>query len=147
MRRPTHPRLPLAPLYALLLAPLLGSCSMHSLATRWNGHVGPDGEPVFVLTSTYLGLHLTGMIPMAGETTIEAMVDESTRWITAADGSRLRLVETESSNFWWALPPLSWIFSPVLTSVTFEYRPSADALARAAAAAGPADADPAAPSR
>ena len=109
----------------------LASCTMHSTATRWNRHVGPDGEPVFVLTSTYLGLNLTVMLPMAGRTTIEEMVDESTQWIRAEDGSRLRLVETESNNYWWAVPPLSWLFSPVLTSLTFEYKPSPEALAKA----------------
>ena len=116
---------------AFAMLPVLAGCAMHSTATNWNSHVGPDGEPVFVLTSTYLGLHLAAMVPLAGSTTIADMVDESTKWIQAHEGSRLRLVETESNNYWYGVPPLSFIFSPVITSVTFEYRPSAEALARA----------------
>ena len=30
---------------ALLLVSSLASCSFYSTATRWNGRVGPDGEP------------------------------------------------------------------------------------------------------
>jgi len=118
----------------LSLLSLTAGCAMHSTATRWNGHVGPDGEPVFVTTSTYLGLHFVGLIPFVGDTTIERMVDESTRWIQATDGSHLRLIETELNNYWYGVPPLSWFVSPVIASVTFEYKPTADALARAGVA-------------
>lgn len=109
----------------------LGSCAFHSTATRWNGHVGADGEPVFVLTSTYVGAHFAIVVPFIGDITIDEMIDESTGWIEARDGSRLRLVETETSNYWYGVPPISWFVSPVITSVTFEYRPSVTALAKA----------------
>lgn len=117
---------------ALGILPLFAGCAMHSTATQWNGHVGPNGEPVFVLSSTYLGLHLVGVVPFIGDTTIDEMITDSTQWIRAGEGSHLRLVETESNNFWYGLPPLSWFISPVMTSVTIEYKPSAAALARAA---------------
>lgn len=104
---------------------------MHSTATRWNGHVGSAGDPVFVQSSTYVGVHLFGVVPFIGQTTIDEMVEDSTRHIPAAKGRRLRLVETESNNYWYGVPPLSWFFSPVVTSVTFEYQPSAAALAEA----------------
>ena len=138
--RPPRRRLPLA--LGLALLPALAACSIHSTATHWNVHVGPDGRPIFVLTSTYLGLHLVGLVPFVGETTIDEMVDESTRWIRAADGSRLRLVETELHNYWYGVPPLSWIFSPVITSVTFEYEPSDTALAAAGVGSATPRAEP-----
>jgi len=130
---------------ALALAPC-GGCVFHSTATHWNGHLGADGRPVFVATSSYVGLNFGIVVPMAGRTTIDEMVDEATRRITANDGSHLRLVETETNNYWYGLPPLSWLFSPVVTSISFEYRPTAEAVAAAAAADAPRAADdPAAP--
>ena len=87
-------------------------------------------------------MHLVGLVPFVGETTIDEMVDESTRWIRAADGSRLRLVETELHNYWYGVPPLSWIFSPVITSVTFEYEPSDTALAAAGVGSATPRAEP-----
>lgn len=107
---------------------LLSGCALHTKATRWHGHVGPDGKPVFALTSTYVGLNLGVLLPFVGNTAIDGMVDESTEWIRKHEGSHLRLVETESNNYWWAIPPVSWVVSPVLTSITFEYRPSPLAL-------------------
>ena len=86
---------------------LLAGCAMHSRATHWNNHVGPDGEPVFVLQSTFVGLNLAALVPFVGSTTIDDMLNESTAWIDSHEGTHLRLVETESSNYWYGAPPLS----------------------------------------
>lgn len=136
---------PLRRVLALGVLPLLAGCAFHTTATRWNGHVGPDGQPVFVLSSTYIGCQLAIVLPLVGSTQVDRMIDESTAWIRQHEGSHLRLVETESNNYWYAIPPLSWLFTPVGTSVTFEYRPSARALAAAGYRAG--DSSAGAPSR
>ena len=114
---------------SLLATALLGSCSLHSKAVQWHGHVGPDGVPVFVQQSTYIGLQLAVFVPFLGNTNIGEMIDESSASIDCAEGSRLRLIETET-NYWYGVPPLSWFVTPVVSSVTFEYQPSAQALAR-----------------
>jgi len=88
---------------------------MHSKAVQWNGHVGPDGEPVFVQQSTDVGLQLAILLPFVGATGIDAMIDASTQWIGKEESSHLRLVETESNNYWYGVPPLSWLITPVMT--------------------------------
>lgn len=122
---------------------MLAGCTMHATATHWHGHVGADGEPVFVQTSTFVGCNLFILLPLLGNTSPDAMIDAASGHIATADGSRLRLVETETNNYWYSVPPLSWLFTPVVSSVSIEYRPSPAALARAgmrapAAAAAPA---------
>src|SRR5690606_37225723 len=115
---------------AVLAAAMLGGCALHSKAARWNGHVGPDVEPVFVQHSTYVGIQLAVVLPFVGATSIDAMIDEATASIGRAEGSHLRLVETESNNYWYGVPPLSWLITPVMSNVTIEYRPSREALSR-----------------
>lgn len=114
-----------------LVGASLAGCAFHSTATHWNGHVGSDGEPVFVQQSTYLGFHLFAMLPFVGATTIDEMVDEATGQVPGESGARMRLLETETNNYWYGVPPLTWFVSPVVTSVSIEYRPSPAALARA----------------
>lgn len=106
------------------------SCSMHEKAVHWNGHVGPEGKPVFVLRSTYIGVHLAILLPVLGNTDIASMIDESTSWIRPEEGCNLRLIETESDNFWHGAPPLTWLITPVVTNITIEYQPTPEALAR-----------------
>lgn len=122
---------PLRRALALGVLPLLTACAFHTTATRWNGHLGPDGKPVFVLNSKFVGFQLLIAVPFVGSTQVDRMIDESTAWIRSHEGEHLRLVETETNNYWYAIPPFTWLFTPVGTSVTFEYRPSAGALAAA----------------
>jgi len=124
----------------------LAGCAFHSTATHWNGNLGADGQPVWVITSSYVGCNLFIMVPLFGRTTIDEMVDAATRRITSQGGSNVRLVETETNNYWYGVPPLSWLFLPVVTSISFEYRPTPEAIA-AAAAADTAKSRAAAPAR
>lgn len=126
--------IPLPHALALLGLSSFSACAFHNTATHWNGHLGADGQPVFVRTSSYVGMNFAILVPMAGRTTVDEMIEEATRAIDTEHGSHLRLVETETNNYWYGIPPLSWLFSPVVTSISFEYRPSPKALAEAAAA-------------
>lgn len=122
-------RLLLVGLGSLLLA---GACTFHSTATQWNGRVGPDGRPVHMVTTTSYGVHLFVLMPLAGDTRAEALVEAATARIATSDSDRVRVVETESANYWYALPPITWFVSPVMGSVSIEYVPSAKALQAAA---------------
>lgn len=115
----------------LALAPLVLAmgCSFHSRATHWHARTGPEGKPVFALTTTTYGLNLVIAMPVLGSTSLDEMVDVASARIAELGGDRVRLVETESSNYWYAIPPISWILSPVVTSVTLEYSPSPEELA------------------
>lgn len=114
----------------LLLACLAGGCSLHSTADRWNGRVGPDGQVVWVKTTTNIGLNLGIVIPVLGSTTIPRMVDTMTGEIAVEGGDRVRVVQSSSENYWFGFPPLTWVLTPVITTVVCDYQPSAEALRR-----------------
>lgn len=104
------------------------ACSLHSTATHWNGRVGHDGVPVFVISSTNIGCNLAIAIPFAGTTTMDTMVDNLTAEIAAKGGDHVRVIETYTSTYWLSLPPITWILTPVVTTLSVEYRPSAKEL-------------------
>lgn len=122
------------PARILLPALLLGACTFHSTATHWNGRVGADGRPVFLVTTWKYGFNLFGLLPFVGDIRVDQLVDESTARIAATGSDRLRIVETEYLNYWYVLPPLTWFVSPMYGSVSIEYEPSAQELASARAA-------------
>ena len=122
---PSTPRL--ASFAALALA--ASACTFHSTASHWNGRVGIDGQPVYLTTTTTYGLHLLVLLPFLGDTRADSLVDACTAEIAGQGSDRLRAVETESANWWYALPPITWIVTPVMGSVSIEYTPSAAALA------------------
>ncbi|MFN7588077.1 MAG: hypothetical protein ACK501_21475 [Planctomycetota bacterium] len=122
---------PLAVVSLAALA-LASGCTFHNTARQWNGRLDRDGQPVFLQTTTTFGVQLLVMLPFAGDTRAEALVDAATAEIARHDNQRVRVVETESANWWYALPPLTWLVTPVMGSITFEFTPSAEELRLAA---------------
>jgi len=108
------------------------SCSFHSTATRWHGLHDELGKPVFAKTSTNVGFNLLVLLPLAGNTTLDAMIDEVTEEIAAQGGDRVRLVQSVAENYWYGASPFTWIVTPVVTEVVMEYEPSAAAVEAAA---------------
>jgi hypothetical protein len=113
---------------------LLCACSFHSTATHWNGRTDAEGKPVFVQTTTNVGLNALIILPLFGSTTIDAMLDTTTEEIAKRDSNRVRVIQSTSENYWYGFPPFTWILTPVITDVAVEYEPSAKELAAAVAA-------------
>jgi hypothetical protein len=115
---------------ALALFPLwfCSSCAFHSLATEWNHRVGPDGEPVFYAVTTQVGLRLLVVVPFLGRLGIDGQVQELTRDIAIRGGDRVRIVQGSTENYWYGFPPLTWVLTPVVTTLNAEYVPSESEL-------------------
>jgi hypothetical protein len=110
------------------LAPLLGGCAMHSTATQWNGRVGPDGEPVFYASSTKVGMNLLVAVPFLGDLDLDGQVDSMTEDLAERGGDRVRIVQGSTETYWYGFPPVTWVLTPVVTTLTAEYRPSEDEI-------------------
>lgn len=108
----------------LLGSTLATGCAFHSTASHWNGRLGPDGIPVFVKTTTNVGLNVFVALPLLGNSTIDTMLDETTAEIAKYDSDHVRVIETATENYWYGFPPVTWIVTPVITNVSVEYRPS-----------------------
>lgn len=117
-------------LRSLLLTCLVGasSCTFYSTAKRWHGKVGADGEPVYYTSATKVGLHLLIVVPFLGDMGIEGMVDKLTGKVAEQDGDYISIVQGETEAYWYGWPPFTWIITPVVSTVTAEYRPSSAAL-------------------
>lgn len=129
----TRARFPAFALAAAAALPLTG-CAFHSTATHWNGRVGDDGKPIYVKATTNVGLNVFVLLPAVGNSTIDAMLDETTAEIAEEGSDRVRVIQTSSEVYWYGLPPLTWFVTPVVTEVSVEYEPSAKEQAEAAAA-------------
>lgn len=127
-----------APMQARFRTPLLAAtlllcsgCAFHSTATHWNGRTDPEGRPMFVKTTTNIGINVAIILPLLGNTSIDAMLDETSGEIARKDGNRLRVIQTNTENYWYGFPPFTWILTPVITDVAVAYEPSAKELVEA----------------
>lgn len=118
-------------LSTLSLLVLTTGCTFHSTASQWNERVGPNGTPVFVKSSSSVGLNLLVLLKIVGATDLSGLVDNVTAEIAEEEGDRVRIIQSESENYWYGFPPLTWILTPVVTTVAVEYEPTPEAIAAA----------------
>ena len=133
------------PLLAGVLAlALLSGCAFPSEARRWNDRVGSDGEPVYYMSVSKIGLNLLVFVPFLGNLGIDGLVSDLTEFIQERGGDNVRIVQGSTSNYWYGWSPFTWFVTPVVSTVSAEYRPSAEELQNTAqeAAEGTEEATP-----
>lgn len=112
-----------------LLTMAMGSaCAMPTTAKRWNDRVGPEGDPVYFKSVSKIGFNLLIFVPFVGDMGIAGMVNDLTEDIEKEGGNRVRIVQGSTENYWYGWSPFTWLLSPVVSRVSAEYQPSAEAL-------------------
>ena len=101
-----------------------------STSKQWNARVGPNSKPVYIKSHTNVGVNLVVFIPFIGRTTLPKEIDRLTKDIAAEKGDVVRMIETSKENYWYGFPPFTWILTPVITTVTADYEPSPEVLAK-----------------
>ena len=120
----TTKRSSLVALLVLLLGTGLASCTFYSTATHWNSRVGPNGKPVFYRSATRVGINLLVLLPFLGPTDIDEMVDVMSANVAESGGDVVRVVQAGTENYWYGFSPLTWLVTPVVSTIDVEYEPS-----------------------
>jgi hypothetical protein len=106
------------------LALVLPACTFFSTAKHWNRRVGPNGQPVYFVTVSKVGLNLLVLIPFLGGTDIDELVDEVSAEVENRGGDTVRVVQGGTENYWYGWSPFTWIVTPVISSLSIDYEPS-----------------------
>lgn len=120
----------LGSLLAASLALLSAGCTFSSTASEWHGRVGSDGKPVYIKSHTNVGFNLLILLPFVGRTSLPTQIEKITDEIAAEGGDTVRMVESTTENYWYGFSPFTWIITPVVTTVTADYHPSAAVMSK-----------------
>jgi hypothetical protein len=110
--------------FVLFAAFLVSSCSFSSKATDWSQRVGLDKKPTTYINTTKIGLNLLVFVPFMGDMGISGMVRDMTAKVEEEKGDEVRITQGDSENYWYGWPPITWIVTPVISTVAAEYYPS-----------------------
>lgn len=102
---------------------VFSGCAFHSTSKNWNGLKGIDGKPAYYKKTSKVAFNLFIVVPFLGNVGIDGMVADLTEDIAQEKGDRVRIVQGGSENYWYGFPPLTWILTPVITTVSAEYTP------------------------
>ena len=106
---------------------LFSGCAYHSTSKNWNGLMGNDGKPTYYKETSKIAVNLFVAIPLFGNVSIDGMMEELTEAIAEEKGDHVRIVQGDNENYWYGFPPLTWILTPVITTVSAEYSPNLQA--------------------
>lgn len=92
-------------------------CSFTSKATNFNGLNDFDGNAVEHVSTTNIALNGLFVWPLWGDASLEETVSCFTEAAKEDGALKVRLVQSDSSTYWWIFPPISFFIHPVVTNV------------------------------
>ena len=91
-------------------------CTMTRVARDYSGLSIPEGTPKAHINTTKVAIHVLFSTPVVGDATIPTAVKECTATAKREGATRIRLVQTDVTTFWWAFLPLSLFIQPVVAN-------------------------------
>ena len=101
---------------------LSSACSVKTVANDFNGLVGENEQPVYFTSLVNRGINLFIGSKFIGDVEVESMIRKLTLDIKQSGGNYIHVVQGETNNYWYLFPPLSFIFTPMVSTVAIEYR-------------------------
>lgn len=98
------------------VAVLSSGCTMTDKAVRFNDLTDIDGQKVGHQQTTNIAVNLLFTKPIWGNASIDQTVCDFTA-AAKSDGGKVRITNSDSSTYWYILPPISFIVQPVVTNV------------------------------
>ena len=96
---------------------LAAGCSMTNKATEFNGVTDLEGDEVVHQSTKNVAIHLLFKKPLVYDASLQKTVDDFTQVAKENGASRVRIVQSQKSTYWWVLPPFSFVVHPVVTNV------------------------------
>ena len=97
-------------------------CSMTSKAATFNGMVDSQGDAVVHLNTTNVAVHLLFDKPLWGDATLDKVVSDLTAAAKAGGGSKVNIVQSDTTTLWWILPPISFVVQPVIANAAADVK-------------------------
>lgn len=114
----------MARLGTLLLVTLLCTgCVFHTHCTELNGLTDNDGQAFAHQGTSIVAVHLLfGLWAVLSDGGIENAVSEFSAAAAERGATQVRITQSSSDAWWWVLPPLTFIFTPVTSHISGDVR-------------------------
>lgn len=110
---------PLFKAFVLILVLAVASgCSSTTVAKDWNGVGSPDGQALGHLSTSNMAVHLLfGKKPTWGNASLEQTVSDFTAAAKAQGASKVRIVQSSQTKWWFLFFPFTLLVTPVTSNV------------------------------
>ena len=101
---------------AVCVAAMAAGCSMTTKCADFSGLSTPDGKATHVNTTNY-AIHLPFSFPLVGDARLATTLKNCTAEAKALGASKIRVVQSDSTCYWFIFPPFSFVLQPVISNV------------------------------
>lgn len=97
---------------------VLSGCSTTKTAREWNGVASTEGAPLAHLSTSNMAVHLLlGKNPAWGNASLDKTVSDFTAAARAQGATKVRIVQSNSTSWWFLFFPFSLLVTPVTSNV------------------------------
>ena len=105
----------------LILLLLIINCSTTEQTKLFNQTVTSQGKPKYYQTTTNFGIHffvgLSNISKTTGNASFESTLDSFTIEAKKNKCNKVNIFHKETTRLWYILPPLTLIFTPIITEL------------------------------
>jgi len=95
---------------------VVSGCSMTSSARDYSGLMIPEGSPKAHVSTTNVAIHVLFSKPVVGNATLPEVVKDCTAAAKREGATKIRLVQSSVTTYWWILPPFTFVIHPVVAN-------------------------------
>ena len=95
---------------------VVSGCSMTTMAKDYSGLTTPEGSPKAHVSTTNVAVHVLFSKPVVGDATLPTVVKDCTTAAKNDGATKIRLVQSNVTTYWWILPPISFVIHPVVSN-------------------------------
>ncbi len=99
---------------------MLTGCSSTTVAKDWNGVGSPDGQVLGHLSTSNVAIHILGKKAVKGDASLEKTVSDFTEAAKGLNASKVRIVQSSQTKWWFVLFPFTVLVTPVTSNVAGE---------------------------
>ena len=99
-----------------MILALFAGCSTTTVSKDYSGLSTPGGKAVYVSTDN-IALHFLLSKPLSGDATLEKTVADFTAAAKQEGATKVQIVQSSVTKYWWLLGPITIFFTPVITNV------------------------------
>ncbi|TGN13431.1 hypothetical protein [Leptospira ilyithenensis] len=99
---------------------LVFNCAISEKATRFNGMPTSEAKPDHYLKTTSFGLNLLIFIPVRRNAEFPESLEAFSEFVKKNKGNKFRLIQKETTKWAFIFPPISFLFTPVVTELVGE---------------------------
>lgn len=108
---------------AITAGVLLSGCGTHNVDMNYKGIDTANGKPIAYVNTTVTACHFLGVWPMMYDASYTNTFNEFMKEAKRLNGNKVNVTESMSTKTWGAFPPLTWLFTPVQTTVSGDVFP------------------------